>query len=671
MNERTDRIKITELRNLIDYHNYRYYVLNDPEISDMEYDALMRELIRLEGVFPNLSTEESPTKTVGTRPREEFSTVTHAIPMLSLSNATSEGEVLEFDEKVRRFLKVQEDIEYVAEPKVDGVAVELTYENGLLVIGSTRGDGVTGEDVTQNIKTIKAVPLRLLEIPGNTPDLIDIRCEVFMEKEKFNKLNRERGVKGESLFANPRNAAAGSLRQLDARVTASRPLDIFCFATGRIVGTELLSHCESLKTLQALGLKTNLRSRLCKNIREAIAYYKELEEIRNRVPYEIDGVVIKVNDFSYQRLLGEVSRSPRWAIAYKFPAKQATTVVEDIVIQVGRTGALTPVAIMIPVNIGGVEVSRATLHNEDEIRRKDVRIGDTVVVERAGDVIPEVVKVIESKRKGTEVAFSFPDCCPVCGSTIQKCEDEAIHRCIGFSCPAKLKNTIKHFASRDAMDIDGLGDKVIEQLTENGLVKDVADIYYLQKEQIVCLKRFAEKSAQNLLDAIHRSKKIPLFRFIYALGIRHIGEHLAKILSSHFHSLERVMDATYNELIAIREIGPEAAKSVTHFFSDKKNRELIEKLHNASVKIIEGRLKDEKTELSDKTFVFTGTLRSFARDEAKRIVEKLGGKTSSAVNRNTSYVVYGERPGSKLDDAQRLMVRILTEEEFLHMIKER
>ena len=667
------RKRVEELRKEIHYHNYRYYVLNQPVISDAEYDRLLRELEELERKYPELYDPNSPTQRVGAEPVEKFGTVPHTIPMLSLSNAFTEEEVVEFDQRIKRMLGTSEDIEYVAEPKLDGLAIEVIYEKGRLVVGSTRGDGFVGEDVTQNIKTIKSIPLILMEDEEPIPERIAVRGEVIMHLDDFRELNRRREEEGEAPFANPRNAAAGSLRQLDPRITASRPLDAFFYAVGEVVGREFKSQRELLNTLPKWGLKTQPYSRLCKNINEAIEFHRKMEEEREKLTYDIDGVVIKVNDFGLQERLGTISRSPRWAVAYKFAPRQMTTKVIDIVANVGRTGAITPVAILEPVPISGVTVSRATLHNEDEIKRKDVRIGDTVVVQRAGDVIPEVVMVVKEKRTGREREFKFPERCPVCGGKVVRLPDEAIHRCINISCPAKLKGGIEHFASKLAMDIDGLGEKLVEQLVDKGLVKSVADLYYLRKDEVSALERMGDKSAENLINAIEASKDRSLDRVIYALGIRHVGEHLARVLAKRFKSIDRLREASYEELLEIPEIGPKVAESIVDFFSERRNIEVVERLRKAGVRMEEERKEEVAVEspLSGKTVVFTGALKHFTRDEAERKVEELGGRASSSVSRKTDFVVVGENPGSKYDKAKKLGVKTISEEEFLELIGEK
>ena len=663
MTKEEARRRIEELRELIRYHNYRYYVLDSPEISDAEYDRLFRELQELEEKFPEFVTPDSPTQRVGAQPAEEFGTVPHTIPMLSLDNAMDEEEVREFDERVKKFLGTDEDIEYVAEPKLDGLGVELVYERGKLVVGSTRGDGFVGEDVTQNLRTIRAVPLVLL---GDPPERLEVRGEVIMHIEDFRELNRRRAEEGEPPFANPRNAAAGSVRQLDPRITASRPLDIFFYGVGQVVGREFSTHWEVLQALRSWGLRTNPLNRLCRNVDEAVDYYRELTEIREELPYEADGIVIKVNRLDLQRRLGEKARSPRWAIAYKFPPRQATTVIKDIVVQVGRTGVLTPVAIMEPVHVGGVEVKRATLHNQDEIDKKDVRIGDTVIVQRAGDVIPEVVAVVKERRTGKERPFRMPERCPVCGAKVVRLPDEAAHRCTNSACPAQVKERIRYFASKNAMDIEGLGVKLVAQLVDRGLVKDVGDLYFLTKEQLASLDRMAEKSAENLLEALERSKEREPARVLCALGIRHVGEHVARVLMDHFGSIDRLAKASADELESVPGIGPEVAGSVVDFFSHEENMRVLEKLKRAGLKFeVE---KEAARPLSGKKFVFTGTLSSMTRSEAEELIRKLGGEASSSVSRRTDYVVVGENPGSKLERARQLGVKTITEEEFLRMV---
>ena len=662
--------RISELRDLIEYHNRRYYQLDDPEISDFEYDTLMRELADLEGQFPDVDRTASPTQRVGASPLEKFSTVTHLTPMLSLGNAFSEEEVTEFDERIKRLLGDKAEPDFVAEPKIDGVAVNLIYEKGVFRVGATRGDGFTGEDVTQNLRTIRTLPLKMRPLDhDHVPDRIEIRGEVYLEKEAFRKLNEHRVEQGESAFANPRNAAAGSLRQLDPRITARRPLDIFCYGVGSIEGKSFTTHWDTLKTLGDWGLPTNPDIRLVRDVRDCVGYYRHIESIRETLPYEIDGIVLKVNSLSLQDRLGMVSRSPRWAVAVKFAPMQATTFIEDIVIGVGRTGVLTPVAVMKPVQVGGVTVSRATLHNEDEIAKKDVRIGDTVIVQRAGDVIPEVVKVVEGRRTGSERPFRMPEKCPVCGSKVVRLEGEVAHRCIDLACPAQIRENIKHFVSRGGMDIEGLGDKIVSQLLDAGLIQDPADLYDITKEQLICLERFADKSAENLVAAIARSKLPPLERLLFALGIRHVGEYVAKILSRKFGSTGKIEAASQEELTAIDGIGPTIAESIYKFFHEPHNLKILRKLEMAGVRPVVEK-QAASAALAGKTFVFTGSLKGFSREKAKDIVESLGGTATSSVSKKTHYVVAGEDPGSKYEKAKSLGVAILDEEGFLKLIGE-
>jgi|UniRef100_A0A7C3SI00 DNA ligase (NAD+) len=660
--------RVRELREQINYHNYRYYVLDSPVISDAEFDRLMQELIRLEEEFPELVTPDSPTQRVGAEPLEKFETVPHRIPMLSLENAFSESEAREFDERVKKFLKINEDLDYVVEPKVDGCAVELVYENGVLTVGSTRGDGYRGENVTQNLRTIRTIPLRLLTHEEPAPELLEVRGEVYMEIKEFKKLNEERLAQGEPPFANPRNAAAGSLRQLDPRITASRPLFIYCYGVGEVIGRRFESQWEILQTLKKWGLRVNPLSEQCRGIEPAIAYHHRLEKERHGLSYETDGVVIKVNSLELQERLGTKARSPRWALAYKFTATQATTRVRDIVVNVGRTGAVTPIAIMDPVEVGGVTVSRATLHNEDEVARKDVRIGDMVLIERAGDVIPEVVKVIIEERPPDAKPFKMPKNCPICGTPLVRPPGEAVTRCPNPDCRGALRRKILHFVSKGAMDIDGLGEKIIDQLLEQGLVEKVSDLYRLTEGDLIPLERFAEKSASNLVKAIQNSKEVPLARFIYALGIRYVGEATAQLLAQHFGSLEELAKASEEELLQIEGIGPQVARAIRQFFQDPKNRKLIRELLDLGVKPLPPE-KPLKTPLAGKTFVFTGTLSRFSREEAKALVIARGGKVSSSVSAKTDYVVVGADPGSKYVKARELGVTILDEEAFEELIR--
>ncbi|MFH1672480.1 MAG: NAD-dependent DNA ligase LigA [Pseudomonadota bacterium] len=650
------------LRQELNRHNYLYYVLDEPEVSDAEYDRMMRELVDLEKKYPELITPDSPTQRVGAPPLEKFEAVPHTIPMLSLENGFNEDEIRAFDQRVKKLLGEGVHVTYTAEPKMDGTAVELIYENGQLVRASTRGDGFTGEDITTNVRTIRTVPLTLLtdsSLP--VPERLEVRGEVFIALDAFKEFNKERLEKGEPPFANPRNAAAGSLRQLDSKITAQRPLEMFCYGIGVVEGLLFDTHWAILNGLKSLGLRVNPLVHRCKGIESAIEYYKGIESKRHQLAYEVDGVVIKVDDIEFQKTLGEKSRSPRWAVAYKFRPTQETTRLVKIEVQVGRTGVLTPVAHLEPVSVGGVVVSRATLHNEDEIAKKDIREGDTVLVQRAGDVIPEVVKVILSKRTGKEPVFKMPDLCPVCGSEVVRLEGEAARRCINTSCKAQIKEGIKHFASKQALDIDGLGDKLIEQMVEKGLIKSYADLFSLNRDALINLERMAEKSSDNLLVAIEKSKRTTISRFIYALGIRYVGEHLAKVLAERFVSLEGLMEAGEEELLAVEEVGPQVSKSVIAFFKNIENRQNVDRILAAGV-IPETTFAVREHPLAGKTFVLTGTLPSITRAEAKAKIEGLGGKVAGSVSSKTSYVVAGETPGSKLDKARILGVEILDEE---------
>ncbi len=659
--------RVNELRRQMEHHNRLYYILDAPTISDAEYDALFRELQQLEEQYPDLVSPDSPTQRVGGAALDKFSSVTHRLPLLSLENATNAGEIRDFDLRVKKNLglPLEDQISYVCEPKMDGLAVELVYTDGRLTVASTRGDGVTGEDVTENIRTIRSLPLRLSG--DRIPRLLEVRGEVFLSLDAFRRINSEKEENGEAPFANPRNAAAGSLRQLDSRITARRPLSVYCYAPGVAEGAEFPSQQEFFAAIAGWGLPVNPLVRSAAGIEAAVAFYEEMQQQRESLPYEIDGTVIKVDSFAIQRELGEKSRSPRWAVACKFPPRQAVTVVEDILLSVGRTGVITPVAQLRPVEISGVTVSRATLHNWDEIALKDIRIGDTVVVERAGDVIPAVVRVLTDKRSGAEKPSLPPEHCPQCGSEVVRIADEVALRCMGLACPPQFRESIMHFASRNAMDIEGLGEKLIEQLLSLGLVSSVADLYRLTRDDLMKFERMGEKLASNLLAAIENSKQKDLGRFIFALGIRHVGERTAKSLALAFGSLENLEQATFEELVSIRDIGATVAQSIRTFFDNQGNIAVIRRMLEAGVtpaveqKKVGGRF-------TGKSFVFTGALSRFTRDEARILVENEGGNAVGSVSKKTDYVVAGEEAGSKLAKARELGVTVLTEEEFLELV---
>jgi DNA ligase (NAD+) len=661
--------RVRELHTLIDSHNRHYYQQDAPEISDAEYDALFRELQELELRFPELIVPESPTQRVGSAALDGFQSVAHRLPMLSLDNATNADEIRsKLDVRVRKDLGLPEGsvLAYMCEPKMDGLAIELVYVNGLLTVAATRGDGLTGEDVTSNIRTLRGVPLRLNG--DNIPPLLEVRGEVYLSLAAFQKINNDKQENGEPPFANPRNAAAGSLRQLDPRITASRPLSLFCYAPGFVEGAPFGSQQEFLQTLEGWGLPVNPMIRKVDTIEGAVAYYQELQELRESLPYEIDGTVVKVDSYPLQRELGEKSRSPVWAIAAKFPPRQAETVLEDILLSVGRTGVITPVAQLTPVDISGVTVSRATLHNWDEMAAKDIRIGDTVVVERAGDVIPAVVRVLAERRSGAERSLPPPEICPECGSAVVRIADEVALRCMGLSCPPQIRESIKHFASRGAMDIDGLGDKFIEQLISLGLVHNVADLYTLTKANFMRFERMGDTLAANLLAALEASKQRELHRFIFALGIRHVGERTAKTLAQAFGNLDDLHKASLSELTSIRDIGATVAQSIRTFFDTPDNLNIIRRMQEAGVTLTAA-TKKVGGRLSGKSFVFTGTLTRFTRDSARKLVEDEGGNMVGSVSRKTDYLVAGDEAGSKLNKARDLGVTVLDEEAFLLLLE--
>ena len=659
--------QIQLLRSEINQHNIHYYVQDNPVVSDSEYDELMRKLEKLENENPALITPDSPTQRTGASPLSEFQSLDHRLPMLSLANAMNKDELKEFDTQVKKGLGLEADIEYAAEPKLDGLAVELVYENGMFIHGSTRGDGTTGENITQNLKTIRAIPLSLIEnVP--VPRILEVRGEVFITHTDFKKMNDKRLEEGEQAFANPRNCAAGSLRQLDSSITANRPLRIYCYAPGIIEGVTFQSQKELLEMLPKWGLPVNPKIEFGKGVDFLMGYYEKAEKFRNELEYDIDGVVFKVNSFSHQDELGVRSRSPRWAIAGKLKSQQVTTTILSIEASLGRTGAVTPVAKLEPVSVGGVVVSNATLHNQDEIDRKDVRIGDIVLIQRAGDVIPEVVKVILEKRPENTTPYVIPASCPVCSHEVFRPEGESVARCQNMECPAQVKGRIDHFVSKGCMDIDGFGTKLVDQLVEKKLVKNVADIYSLNLDQLSELERMAEKSAQNIMDAITASKKSSMARFIHALGIRNVGVHAAKVLEKSFGgNLENLMNADIEALTAIHEIGGIMAESIINFFQDDTNQKVITACLQAGVQFDEVEPIQE-SEFTGKTFVFTGSLEKFSRKDAQSMVEKLGARASGSVSSKTDYLVAGPGAGSKLKKAEELNISIYSEDEFLELI---
>ena len=666
MDKATAATRVRQLRDEIALHDHRYYVLDQPEVSDATYDRLMRELVELERQYPELVTLESPTQRVGGAAADKFARVTHRLPMLSLSNVFDDAELAEFDERTRRLLGVDQ-VDYVCEPKLDGLAVELVYEAGQLKTAATRGDGLVGEDVTANLRTQRGVPLSLRAGAGPIPRLLEARGEVFIKRADFVRLNERREKAGEPTFVNPRNAAAGSLRQLDPAVTAARPLSLFVYETGLVEGRSFATHLEKLAFLAGLGLPVNPTRTVAHGLPGVREAYGALLGQRHQLPYEVDGLVVKANDEDQRLRLGQVSKSPRWAVAYKFPPDEVETAVLDIEVNVGRTGALTPVAILKPVHVGGVTVSRATLHNEDELRRKDVRIGDQVFVRRAGDVIPEVVKVATSRRTGQELEFVFPRRCPVCAAEVVREEGGSITYCTGASCPAQLARNLRHFASRGGMDIEGLGEKLCDQLVAQSLVKSYADLYRLPLSTFASLEHMGEKSAQNILDALERSKRTTLRRFLFALGIRHVGEATAKTLADHFKSVGALLEATQDQLTRVRDVGPEMAGEIQSFFHEPQNRALLEALFAAGVTPAPPEAV-EAGAFAGKTVVLTGALAQVTREQAKEEIERRGGKVSGSVSRKTDLVVAGEDPGSKLKKAVELGVRVVDEKGFLELL---
>ncbi|MDW7972331.1 MAG: NAD-dependent DNA ligase LigA [Thermodesulfovibrio sp.] len=670
MKEIPEEVKkeIEELVKEINYHNYRYYVLDSPVISDEEYDMMLRRLKELEEKWGYI-LPDSPTQRVGAAPSEKFEKVEHREPMLSLDNAFSFEELRDFDARVKRLLGSNEEIEYTVEPKYDGLAVELSYKNGLLYRASTRGDGYVGEDITQNIKTIKAIPLRI-EGVEQIPEEIDIRGEVYMNIDEFERINRERIEKGEPVFANPRNAASGSVRQLDPSITASRRLFMSCYGLGYVKGIEFKTQIEFILWLKKARFPVPVYVKLAKGIDEVIEAIKELENLRNSYPFETDGAVIKVNSFELQRRLGSKTREPRWAIAYKYPAHQGITKLKEILASVGRTGVITPVAILEPVRIGGVTVSRSTLHNWDEVERKDIRVGDYVIVERAGEVIPHIIGVVVDRRTGSEIKPKIPEACPVCGSKTVREPGEVAVKCINFNCPAQVEERIKHFASRRAMNIEGLGDKTVELLHSRGIIKSFVDLYKLRQIDLKGLPGFAEVSSRKLIEAIEKSKKTTLSRFLYALGISQVGEYASKLLAKHFRSLEDLYYVKAEQLVQIPQIGEKTAKAIEQFFNNEENLKAIEELKRLGLKVENPDYEERRkpSPLDGLTFVITGTLPK-PREEVKEMIEKAGGKVSSSVSKKTDYLVVGEEPGSKLEKAKALGVKTISYEDLLKMME--
>lgn len=665
--------RIDELRKEITKHDYNYYVLAQPVISDEKYDKLVKELEQLETEHPNLITQDSPTQRVGKDLTKEFKPIKHKVPMLSLSNTYDEQDLLDFDRRVNESLPANENVEYVVELKIDGASVSINYVDGKLKTAATRGDGLVGEEITNNIKTIRSIPLTINNSISDQYSLNDfeVRGEVFMKIADFKFLNKEREVKGEKLFANPRNSTAGTLKLQDPKIVASRKLNVFLYSLIS-VDEEFHSQEENLKLLRQLGFNVNDRFKVCKNIQEVLNICKEFEKIRDTLDYEIDGAVIKVNSIRQQKILGNIAKSPRWAVAYKFKAKQAFTKLLDITWQVGRTGAITPVAELEPVQLAGSTISRATLHNFDEIQRKDIRVGDTVVIEKGGDVIPKIVSVVVSERPKKSLATIPPDKCPICQSKINKPENEVAYYCENPECSAQIKGRLIHFASRGAMDIEGLGDALVDLFVEKGFIKHISDIYKLKnkREELVKIERLGEKSIDNLLSAIEKSKSQSFSKVLYAIGIRYVGAGAAQKITDHVGTIENIITASEEEISSIYEIGPSISKSIKQFFSDKKNVKLIEELKKAGLNFVSEKKEIKSSSLTDKTFVLTGTLSSFSRDEAASRITALGGKVTSSVSKNTDYVVAGEKAGSKLSKAESLGVKVIDEAAFLDMLKE-
>ena len=661
MDKKTAIKIIKRLKEEINYHNHKYYVENNPIISDFDYDKLLKKLEKIESEFPDLITPESPTQRIGEEPLDHFDTISHLTPMLSLANTYNDDELRDFDKRIK---KKFDKISYVIEPKIDGIGVALVYENGYFKRGVTRGDGVKGDDITVNLKTIKSVPLKLLSFDIK---LLEVRGEVFMLKSGFNKLNKELLKNNQSAFANTRNAAAGSIRQLNSKIVSNRPLDIFVYQIS-YSDLKIETHDKALNILKKAGFKTNPLSKKVENIEEAINYCKKLEDIRDDLDYNIDGAVLKVNSINKQKILGSTTKNPRWAISYKFAAQQATTKLLDISTQVGRQGTLTPVAILDAVNIGGVNVSRATLHNFDEIKRKDIQIGDTVIVERSGDVIPQIVKSIKEKREKKYIKFKIPIKCPVCYTNVIKEENEVAIRCPNKMCPARLKWRVKHYASRDAMDIEHLGFSTIDKLIEKKLIDNISDIYFLNINDVLSIEGFKEKSAQNLIYSIEKSKNMSFERLIYGLGIRHVGKYAAQLISKKYSSIDELANAEIEDLINIEGLGEKTSNEIVSFFSNHENINLIQRLKEAGVKTYNYK-SEKKLPLLNKKFVFTGSLTKFTRNEAAELIKDKGGIVTSSITKNTDYLILGENPGSKLDKAKKYNIEILNEEEFTKLTK--
>jgi DNA ligase (NAD+) len=661
------RKDIDRLRREIRRHNHLYYVLDDPKITDREYDTLYKKLKSIEDANPGLITPDSPTQRVGGKRLESFPVVKHIMPMMSLDNTYSAEDIRDFDKRVKKGVK-NDRVEYVVELKFDGVSASLLYEDGGWILGATRGDGAKGDDVTQNLKTIRSIPLSFSEDADKIPGRIEIRGEVYMTKKAFEKLNKEKGLSGEEPFANPRNAAAGSLKLLDPNIVRTRGLDIYIWGIGHYEGIKFKTHIEVLDYIKKAGFRVNPHHKLCTTIEEVIEYCNFWEDKRGKLDVEIDGMVLKVNDLRLRNILGATSKSPRWAIAYKFPAEQALTEVEDIIVQVGRTGTVTPVALLRPVHLSGTTVSRATLHNFDEIERLGVKIGDKVYVEKSGEIIPKILSVAKEKRTGKEKVFRIPSECPACGSRLVNLPEEVALRCENVGCKAQIKEALLHFASRDAMDIEGMGTAIVDQMVDKNIVKDYGDLYSLKIGDIKKLERMADKSANNLIDAIEKSKSSDLHRLVYGLGIRHVGERTAWVLAEHFGSINTLKGACIEDLTGISEIGPVVAESIFNFFRSKENLEILKKLKDDGIKMSQSAPKGSSGVLAGKRIVVTGTLKSFTRSEAEELIRKLGGEASSGVSKNTDFLVAGVEAGSKLGTARTLGVKILTEEEFKKVV---